>query len=59
MASCPKLKMEYIAPISMKPDWAVCQLTGIKMELDDPRVKHVCNCDYCDAYEKCPVYQDR
>ncbi len=59
MSRCPKLRMEYIVPIAMKADWAVCELTGIKMELDDTKVKHICDCDYCDAYENCPIYKDR
>lgn len=36
-----------------------CDLTGLKMDADSPKVKFVCNCESGYEYEKCPVYQSR
>ena len=59
VARCPKLDYESNNPISMSSDKYICEITGRKMDVDDPKVKNVCKVDYGDEYEKCPVYQSR
>jgi len=59
MARCPKLETKSGGTFS--GTLYCCELTGIEMYDDDPKVKHLCNpeqrSDY--EYEKCPVYKDR
>ena len=56
MARCPKLDSEDTGFLSYE---YVCELTGLHMDRDDPKVKFVCNPDCGYEYEKCPVYQSR
>lgn len=60
MARCPKLDFESNSLFfASSSDKYVCSLTGMKMDMDDTKVKFVCNCDSGYEYEKCPAYQDR
>ena len=59
MARCPKLDYESNSLFGNSSDKYICKLTGIKMDVDDPKVKYVCKVDYGEEYEKCPVYQNR
>lgn len=59
MARCPKLDFEDHGGIFMTHDKYICKLTGLKMDVDDTKVKFVCNAEYGEEYEKCPVYQSR
>ena len=59
MARCPKLDFENHGGISMVHDKYICKLTGLKMDVDSTKVRFVCNVEYGEEYEKCPVYQSR
>lgn len=59
MARCPKLDYESNSFIGNSSDKYICQITGLKMDLDDPKVKFVCKSDCGYEYEKCPIYQSR
>lgn len=59
MARCPKLDYESNAYFGNSSDKYICTLTGMKMDVDDPKVKHVCKTDYGYQYEDCPIYKDR
>lgn len=59
MARCPKLDFEDHGGIFMTHDKYICKLTGLKMDVDATKVKFVCNAEYGEEYEKCPVYQSR
>lgn len=59
MARCPKLDYESNSLLFTSSDKYICSLTGIKMDVDDTKVKFVCNCDSGYEYEKCPIYQNR
>lgn len=50
MASCPKLEYE--------SNKYICTVTGMRMDSDDPKVKHVCKPDYGEEYKKCHIYKD-
>ena len=59
MAKCPKLDYESNTIFFRTSDKYVCEVTGIKMDLDSPKVKYVCDAECGYEYEKCPVYQNR
>lgn len=59
MARCPKLDYESNSYFGNSSDKYICTLTGMKMDVDDPKVKYVCKVDYGYEYEKCPIYKDR
>lgn len=59
MARCPKLDFENHGGISMIDDKYICTLTGMKMDVDNNKVKFFCNAEYGKEYEECPVYQNR
>jgi len=59
MARCPKLDYESNSLFLTTSDKYVCSVTGMKMDLDDARVKHICKPESGYEYEKCPIYQDR
>lgn len=58
MARCPKLDYESRTYIGNCHDKYICTLTGMKMDLDDPKVKNMCKVDYGEEYRKCPIYKD-
>ena len=46
MARCPKLDSESNSLfLASSSDKYVCGLTGMKLDMDDTKVKFVCNCD--------------
>lgn len=59
MSRCPKLDYESNTMFGNYSDKYVCLLTGMKMDVDDSRVKHVCKAAYGDEYKKCPIYRDK
>ena len=52
MARCPKLDFENHGGISMIDDKYICTLTGMKMDVDNNKVKFFCNAEYGEEYEK-------
>lgn len=58
VARCPKLTAVDGGLLSSISEYQ-CDLTGLKMDADGPKVKFVCNCDSGYEYEKCPIYQVR
>lgn len=59
MARCPKLDSESTGGILFGSYEYICELTGVKMDKDDTKVKHLCNADSGYEYENCPIYKDR
>lgn len=57
MARCPKLDWESSGSL-FGDDKFICTVTGVKMDEDDPKVKHLCKVDYGENYRDCPVYKD-
>lgn len=57
MARCPKLDLTRSGWFSSKT--YICSLTGVEMDEDDAKVKHLCDADCGYAYENCPIYKDR
>ena len=57
MARCPKL--EYVRSGLFTGTTYMCSLTGVEMDDDSTKVKHLCNADCGYEYEQCPVYKDR
>lgn len=57
MARCPKLDYESNSLFGTTNDKYICTITGIKMYVDDPKVKYVCNPDYGECYLDCPIYK--
>lgn len=56
MADCPNL--EYVSRGLFSWGAHRCKVTGVVMEINDPKYKHLCSVDYNYEYEKCPIYQD-
>lgn len=56
MARCPKLDTKDSGFFTTTV--YVCELTGVEMDEDSPKVKHLCKCDGYE-YENCPIYKDR
>lgn len=59
MARCPKLDYESNSFFGNYDDKYICKVTGMRMGVNDPKVKHVCKPDYGEEYKKCPIYKDR
>ncbi len=57
MARCPKLDYDSRTIFGNYDDKYICTVTGVRMDVDDPKVKFVCKCDYGEEYKKCPIYQ--
>ena len=57
MARCPKLDYESNGYWGNSNDKYICTVTGIKMDVDDPKVKCVCKVDYGEAYMQCEAYK--
>ena len=56
MARCPKLDTKESGFFTTTV--YVCELTGVEMDEDSPKVKLLCKCDGYE-YENCPIYKDR
>lgn len=56
MSRCPKLDYESNSIFGNSGDKYICKLTGKLMDVDDPKVEHVCKADYGDEYKKCDIY---
>ncbi len=59
MARCPYLDYESNSYFGSSNDKYICKLTGMKMDIDDLKVKYTCKVEYGEEYEKCPVFKDR
>lgn len=59
MARCPECYYESNSFFGTSSDKYICKQTGIKMDVNDPKAKYVCDADYGEEYEKCPIYQSR
>ena len=57
MARCPKL--DPVESNWFGPDAYKCELTGLKIYSDEPKVKFVCDADSGHEYEKCEAYKNR
>lgn len=58
MSRCPKLDYESNSLFGNSSDKYICKATGIRMDVDDVKVFHVCKSDCSDEYRKCPIYQN-
>ncbi|MBQ3127464.1 MAG: hypothetical protein IJC13_00335 [Clostridia bacterium] len=56
MADCPKVRFE--DHTFWNDCKYICTVTGKKMSVDDPKVKHMCKCEYGEEYRDCPIYKD-
>ncbi len=57
MSRCPKLDYESSGALwGNSGDKYICKVTGVKMDVDDLKVEHLCK-GSCDAYYQCPIYQ--
>jgi len=59
MARCPKLDYESNSLFGTSSDKYICTVTGQKMDIDDKKVKYVCNPSSGYDYEQCQIYRDR
>lgn len=57
MARCPRLDYESHSYFGNSGDEYICTVTGMRMRVDDPKVKHVCKRDYGEEYRNCPIYK--
>lgn len=55
MADCPNL--EYVSRGILHWGAHKCKVTGVVMDIDDPKYRTLCSVDYCYEYKNCPVYQ--
>lgn len=58
MARCPKLDYESNSYFGNSSDKYICKVTGKRMDVDDPKVKEVCNRDYGEEYKTCQIYRN-
>ena len=56
MSRCPKLEYESHNFWGNSDDKYVCTVTGMKMDVNHPKVKTVCDC-YGDCYRDCEIYK--
>lgn len=59
MSRCYYLEYKSCSYFGNYGDTYKCKLSEQEFRVDDPQVKHTCNSDTCDAYERCRVFQER
>lgn len=59
MARCPYLDYDSRTIFGNYDDKYICKITGMTMDVNDSKVKHVCKLDYGEEYRNCPVYKSR
>ncbi len=57
MARCPRLDYDSRTVFGNYDDAYICSVTGMRMNVNDPKLSSVCKCDYGEAYRNCPIYK--
>lgn len=57
MARCPKLETKDVGFLTGTTYY--CELTGVEMDDDNAKIKHLCYTERGYEYENCPIYKDR
>ncbi len=57
MARCPKLETKDVGFLTGTT--YCCELTGVEMDDDNAKIKHLCYTERGYEYENCPIYKDR
>lgn len=58
MSDCPYIDYDSRTIFGNYDDKYICKVTGIEMDVDSTKVKHICK-GYGDEYKNCPIYKDK
>lgn len=57
MSRCPYLDYERNNFFFNLKDKYICKLIDVKIDLDDPKIKYLCNAEFEDKYNECEIYK--